>query len=60
MGDWYYTGTSLTTNRPTDARKGGQWKGNKKLSFFAVDEAGHSAAGDQREAVYAVVRDWFS
>ncbi|KAF4452568.1 Carboxypeptidase Y like protein A [Fusarium austroafricanum] len=56
---WYYKDGELTSDADGwNVTKGGFWKGNDQLSFFAVDEAGHLSAHHQPEAIGAVVRAW--
>ncbi|RGP73086.1 hypothetical protein FLONG3_6401 [Fusarium longipes] len=59
--DWYYEDGDIVSNTKIwEAKKGGFWKGNDRLAFYAVDEAGHLSAHHQPEAVGAIVRAWLS
>ncbi|KAG7402764.1 Carboxypeptidase Y-like protein [Fusarium oxysporum f. sp. rapae] len=56
---WYYKdGELLSDAEGWNVKKGGFWKGNEQLSFFAVNEAGHFSAHHQPEAIGAIVRAW--
>ncbi|EGU86159.1 hypothetical protein FOQG_14759 [Fusarium oxysporum f. sp. raphani 54005] len=56
---WHYKDGELTSDAEGwNVKKGGFWKGNDQLSFFAVDEAGHFSAHHQPEAIGAIVRAW--
>jgi hypothetical protein len=56
---WHYRDGEITSDVDGwDVKRGGFWKGNDRLSFFAVDEAGHLSAHHQPEAIGAIVRAW--
>ncbi|KAJ4258063.1 hypothetical protein NW762_008203 [Fusarium torreyae] len=56
---WHFKDGELTSDVDGwNVKMGGFYKGNARLSFFAVDEAGHLSAHHQPEAIGAVVRAW--
>ena len=56
---WHFKDGELTSDVDGwNVKKGGFYKGNARLSFFAVDEAGHLSAHHQPEAMGALVRAW--
>ncbi|KAF5022698.1 hypothetical protein F66182_5246 [Fusarium sp. NRRL 66182] len=56
---WYYkNGETTADGQGWSVKRGGFYKGNSRLSFFAVDEAGHLSPRDEPEAIGAVVRGW--
>jgi carboxypeptidase C (cathepsin A) len=56
---WHYRDGEINADVDGwNVKRGGFWKGNEKLSFFAVDDAGHLSAHHQPEAVGAIVRAW--
>lgn len=53
LESWEYTESKYDRRRV-----GGQKKGTGRLQVFGIDNAGHIAAGDQKEGVSSVVREW--
>ncbi|KAM5343737.1 hypothetical protein ACJ41O_012274 [Fusarium nematophilum] len=57
--EWRFEDGELTTDvEGWKVQRGGFWKGTDRLSFYAVDEAGHLSPHHQPEAIGAVVRAW--
>ncbi|KAH7161837.1 carboxypeptidase Y [Dactylonectria macrodidyma] len=51
---WYYQDGEVSS----EGSIGGEWKGNRRLSLFTVNEAGHMAPYNQPEAVGAILKQW--
>ncbi|KAI8712158.1 Amidohydro-rel domain-containing protein [Fusarium sp. LHS14.1] len=52
--NWFYKDGELSVDDGGSSHLGGTWKGDDKLSFYTVDEAGHFSPMNQPEAIGAV------